>query len=85
MIADAAEESFITSTKKAAQIGKTRLMTIYTSYERFLMVVSPLICSLLIGVFQYVNSIFIIGVFTIVCSLLYFILARKPREGRRHA
>ncbi|MGM0509397.1 MAG: MFS transporter, partial [Fusobacteriota bacterium] len=74
MIGDAAEESFITSTDKAKEIGKTKFMSIYNSYERAIMVIAPLISSVLVGFFGYSKSIFIIGVYVIMSTFIYIFL-----------
>jgi len=80
MIADAAEESFITSTKKAKELGEVKFMSIYNSYERGIMVLSPLLCSFLVTKIGFSDSIFVIGIFTIISSLTYLFISKNIRQ-----
>ncbi len=80
MIADAAEESFITSTDIAKELGETKFMSIYNSYERLIMVFSPLLSSYFVAIFGFTNSIFIIGVYTVISTIIYGIYSLKFRK-----
>ncbi len=82
MIADAAEESFITATDKAIELGETKFMSIYNSYERAIMVIAPVVSSLLVAIFGFANSIFIIGVYTIISTIIYIIISFIPGKER---
>ncbi|ABM01910.1 transporter major facilitator superfamily MFS_1 [Psychromonas ingrahamii 37] len=77
MIADAAEESFITSTKKAKEIGEVKFMSIYNSYERLIMVFAPLLCSFAVTQIGFSDSIFVIGLFTMASSVAYLFISKK--------
>ncbi|PKH01779.1 hypothetical protein CXF72_15120 [Psychromonas sp. MB-3u-54] len=80
MIADAAEESFITSTKKAKEIGEVKFMSIYNSYERLIMVFAPLLCSFAVTQIGFSDSIFFIGLFTMASSVVYVFVSKNVQQ-----
>lgn len=83
MMGDAAEESFVTSTKKAKEIGGAKLMGIYSTYERIVMIFAPLITGAMIAFAGYNKSVFTIGVITIVASIVFTAVSENRREGEK--
>lgn len=80
MLGDAAEESFVTSTHKARELGEAKLMSIYSSYERVVMIFAPLLTGALISGVGYKMSVMAIGGLTLISSLLFLIISENVRE-----
>lgn len=81
MMGDAAEESFVTSTEKAEEIGGAKLMSIYSTYERVVMIFAPLVIGAMISGLGYSRSVFIIGIITVVSAILFTALSENRRKG----
>ena len=68
------QASFITETAFVKKIGAGAGMGIFRFWERTGNVVGPLLMGYLITVTGYERSIMIIGIISVLCSLLYLIL-----------
>ena len=82
MLVDAVNEAFIISSKEAREIGETKLLSIYTTYEKIIAVVVPVISGILITAVGFSSSIGVIGVITVGGAILFALLGRniKPAE-----
>jgi hypothetical protein len=80
MIVDAVNEAFIISTKEAREMGETKLMSIYTTYEKIIAVVVPILAGVLITSMGFSSSIGVIGIFTIGGVILFTLVGRGFRN-----
>ncbi len=79
MIVDAVNEAFIISTKEAKEIGETKLMSIYITYEKMIAIAVPIIAGVLITSLGFSSSIGFIGVFTVFGSIIFALIGRNIR------
>jgi predicted MFS family arabinose efflux permease len=82
MIVSAVNESYIISTKEAREMGETKLMSIYTTYEKMIAVAVPIIAGVLITALGFSTSIGFIGVFTIGGVILFALIAKNIRYNK---
>ncbi len=68
------QASFITETAFVKKVGAGAGMGIFRFWERIGNVVGPLLMGYLIAVTDYERSIMIVGIISVLCSLLYLIL-----------
>ncbi|MGL1893799.1 MAG: MFS transporter [Spirochaetaceae bacterium] len=80
-IIDAVEEVFITSTPEAQDIGETRLLSLYTTYDKMISVVVPILAGVLVSVFGYYTSIGMIGLFTFLGVFVFAIMSRNFKKN----
>ena len=78
-IIDAVEESYLTSSKQARDIGEAKFLSIYTTYEKLVSIIVPLMAGILITGFGYSKSVIIIGVLTLVCVVFFSLLSKNTR------
>jgi predicted MFS family arabinose efflux permease len=79
MIVDAVNEAFIISTKEAKEMGETKLMSIYTTYEKIIAVIVPILAGILITSLGFSSSIGFIGIFTIGGVILFTLVGKGFR------
>jgi MFS family permease len=83
MIVDAVNEAFIISTKEAREMGETKLMSIYTTYEKIIAVIVPILAGILITSLGFSRSIGFIGIFTIGGVILFTLVGKTFRHKAR--
>lgn len=83
MIGDAVEESYITSSKEAKEIGEAKLLSIYVTFEKISAIIVPIVTGLLITTLSYTKSIIVIGFIILGCVTLFSILGRNMRKDTK--
>jgi len=81
MLVDAVNEAFIISSKEAREIGETKLLSIYTTYEKIIAVVVPIVAGILITAVGFSSSIGVIGVITVGGAILFALLGKNIRPA----
>ena len=79
MMVDAVNESFIASSKEARAMGEIKILSIYATYEKIVGIVVPILAGVLITSFGFSLSIGLIGIFTLVASVLFAIIGQNTR------
>ncbi len=82
MIVSSVNEAYIISTKEAGEMGETKLMSIYTTYEKMIAIAVPIIAGVLIAALGFSTSIGFIGVFTIGGVILFALIAKNIRYNK---
>ncbi|MCK5570302.1 MAG: MFS transporter, partial [Spirochaetes bacterium] len=82
MIVSSVNEAYIISTKEAREMGETKLMSIYTTYEKTIAVAVPIIAGVLIAALGFPTSIGFIGIFTIGGVILFTLIAKSIRYNK---
>jgi len=77
------QASFITETAFVKKIGTGAGMGVFRFWERTGNVIGPLLMGYLITVFGYERSIIVIGILSVVCSLIYLILIVSGPNHKR--
>lgn len=77
MMVSAVHEAHIVSTKAARKLGETKLMSVYTTYEKMIAVAVPIIAGVLITALGFSSSIGFIGVFTIGGAVLFALIGKS--------
>ncbi len=80
MIVDAVNEAFIISTKEAREMGETKLMSVYTTYEKIIAVIVPILAGVLITSVGFSRSIGFIGIFTVGGVILFTLVGTSFRH-----
>ncbi|HCL57758.1 MAG TPA: hypothetical protein DHW82_12230 [Spirochaetia bacterium] len=80
MFVDATEESYITSSEEAESMGEAKLLSIYTTYEKIVAIMVPLIAGMMINALGYSKSIVFMGFFILIGVGMFALLSRNMRK-----
>lgn len=77
---DATEEAYITSSKEAKTMGEARLLSIYTTYEKIIAILVPIIAGALINILGYSQSIALMGGFILIGVFFFALFSKNLRQ-----
>lgn len=77
---DATEEAYITSSKEAKTMGEARLLSIYTTYEKIIAILVPIIAGALINILGYSQSIAFMGGFILIGVFFFALFSKNLRQ-----
>ena len=80
MMIDAVEESFITSSAEAREMGEAKLLSLYTTYDKVISIIVPVLAGTLITALGYSASIGVIGAFTTFGVIVFAIFSQNLRR-----
>lgn len=82
MMLDASEESFLTASREAVELGEANFLGLYTTFEKVLSIAVPIIAGLLVATIGYSGSVGVIGAFTLAGAGIFALTARNLRGER---
>jgi predicted MFS family arabinose efflux permease len=78
---DTVISSYLTMTKVSEELGETKFLSIFSTWEKLFTVFVPVVVGMLMSQFGYLPSAGIMGVFIAVGAILFTLFSRPAKSG----